>query len=277
MLTELKRNKRVTVGLSLILPLIIIATFAPFITPYDPFKQNFDRLLSAPSFDHPLGTDAFGRDILSRIIYGSRYALLIGVAAVSIQVVIGVTLGLFAGYYGGVIGSVIMRITDMMLSIPAMVLALAIAGFLGPGLRNIIIAVGIVGWSGYVRLVYGEVLSVKEEPYVEAIRAAGGANSYIILRHILPNVSSSLIIYITLSIPVAILWAAGLSFLGVGAQPPTPEWGAMLADGRALLRRAWWIGTFPGLAIMLTVLGFNFLGDGLRDALDPKMRRKVKV
>jgi peptide/nickel transport system permease protein len=270
------RNKLAIAGLLIVGVLVILAIFAPWIAPYDPFKQDYDVLFSSPSAEHLLGTDMYGRDVLSRIIHGTKYALLIGVAVVAIQVGIGVTLGLISGYFGGIVDSIIMRITDMMLAIPAMVLALAIAGFLGGGLRNVIIAVGAVGWRDYARLVRGEVLSVREEPYVEAARASGCSNSHIILHHILPNVSASLIVYITLSIPSAILWAAALSFLGLGAQPPTPEWGSMLADGRSFLRRAWWIGTFPGLAIMFTVLGFNFLGDGLNDVLNPKAQKTLR-
>jgi len=270
---RLSKNKLAVAGLLIVIFLVILAAFAPFIAPYDPLKQDYNALFSPPSAAHWLGTDMYGRDVLSRIIYGTKYALLIGVAVVSIEVIIGVSLGLIAGYYGGITETVIMRITDMMLAIPAMVLALAIAGFLGGGLRNVIIAVGAVGWRDYARLVRGEVLSVKREPYVEAARASGGSNLHIIMRHILPNITVSLIVYISLSIPSAILWAAALSFLGLGAQPPTPEWGSMLADGRSFLRRAWWIGTFPGLAIMFTVLGFNFLGDGLNDVLDPKTQR----
>jgi len=261
-------------GLFLIMSLSVLAVLASFIAPFDPFEQNYDSLLSPPSLAHLLGTDVYGRDVLSRIIYGTRYALLIGVAVVSLEVIIGVTLGLVAGFYGGIIESIVMRFTDMMLAIPAMVLALAIATFLGGGLRNVIIAVAAVGWREFARLVRGEVLSVREQVYVSAARAVGGSHFHIMLRHILPNVSASLIIYVTLTIPNAILWAAGLSFLGLGAQPPTPEWGAMLSDGRDFLTRAWWLGMFPGLAIMFTVLAFNFFGDGLNDALNPKLQRR---
>ncbi len=260
-------------GFLIVIFLLVLAAFAPFIAPKDPLKQDYSALFSPPSSKHWLGTDMYGRDILSRIIHGTKYALLVGVGVVAIQIAVGVSLGLVAGYYGGAIEAVIMRLTDMMLAIPAMVLALAIAGFLGGGLRNVIIAVGAVGWRDYARLVRAGVLSVREEPYVEAARACGGSNLHVIVHHILPNVSASLVVYITLAIPSAILWAAALSFLGLGAQPPTPEWGSMLADGRSFLRRAWWIGTFPGLAIMFTVLGFNFLGDGLNDVLNPKTQR----
>jgi len=245
-------------------------------TPYDPLKQNYDELLLPPSFSHPLGADQYGRDLLTRIIFGCRYTLLIGVAIVAIQLLIGVTLGLIAGYYGGIIESIIMRMTDVMLSIPSIVLAVTIAGFLGGGIQNVIIAVGVIGWRAYTRLVRGKVLSVKEEPFVEAAKAIGCGDLRIILRHILPHTLAPVIAYSSLSIAIAILWAAALSFLGLGAQPPTPEWGAMLADGREFMMDAWWIATFPGLAIMITVFGFSFFGDALSNALDPKMERRLR-
>jgi peptide/nickel transport system permease protein len=263
-------------GLVMILLIVFGAIFAPWLPLPDPNAQNYDELFSPPSLKHPLGTDQYGRDIFSRILHGSKYALLIGVVVVAIEVIIGVTLGLFAGYYGGLTETLIMRMTDVMLSIPAMVLALAIAGFLGGGLRNVIIAVGVIGWRGYARLIRSEVLSVREETFVEAAEASGCNDAYIMRRHILPNTFSSFLVYTTLQIPSAILWAAGLSFLGLGAQPPTPEWGAMLAGGRDFIRQAWWITTFPGLAIMVTVLSFNFLGDGLRDLLDPRTKSRME-
>lgn len=275
-LKRLTRNKMALFGMIMIVIIILSAILAPFLPLQDPNEQKYMELFSPPSFEHPLGTDQYGRDMLSRVIFGSRYALLIGVAVVSIEVIIGVTLGLVAGFYGGIIESVIMRITDVMLSIPAMVLALAIAGFLGGGLINVIIAVGIIGWRGYTRLIRGEVLSIREETYVEAANATGCGDLHIMRSHILPNTVSSFLVYTTLQIPTAILWAAGLSFLGLGAQPPTPEWGAMLAEGRDFIRQAWWITTFPGLAIMLTVLSFNFVGDGLRDLLDPRSKNRME-
>lgn len=262
-------------GMLMILIIILSAILAPFLPLQDPNEQKYMELFSPPSLDHPLGTDQYGRSMLSRVIFGSRYALLVGVAVVGIEVVIGVTLGLVAGFYGGIIETVIMRINDVMLSIPAMVLALAIAGFLGGGLINVIIAVGIIGWRGYTRLIRSEVLSIREETYVEAANATGCGDLHIMRSHILPNTVSSFLVYTTLQIPAAILWAAGLSFLGLGAQPPTPEWGAMLAEGRDFIRQAWWITTFPGLAIMLTVLSFNFVGDGLRDLLDPRAKSRM--
>lgn len=273
---RLKRDKAAIAGCVIIAALLILAIFASFTTPYDPLKQSYDELLLPPSFAHPLGTDQYGRDLLTRIIFGCRYALLIGVGVVTIQFIVGVTLGLIAGYYGGYIDSIIMRMTDVMLAIPSVVLAVAIAGFLGGGIQNVIIAVGAIGWRAYVRLVRAEVLSAKEETFVEAARAIGCGDLRIILRHILPHTLAPVIAYTSLSVAVAILWAAALSFLGLGAQPPTPEWGAMLADGREFMMDAWWIATFPGIAIMITVLGFNFFGDALRNALDPKMERGVR-
>jgi len=272
MLKRLKRHKLATVGAVIIISLILIAILAPFICPYNPLKQNYDELLLPPSTKHWLGTDDLGRDILSRIIHGSRYALLIGVAIVMIEMAIGVTLGLIAGYYGGIIDTAIMRFVDIMLSLPMLVLGLAIAGALGGGLLNVILAIGVIGWVEFSRLIRGEVLSVRASTFVEAARATGTSNFRILIRHILPNTVASIIVLATLMIPDAILTSAALSFLGIGAQPPTPEWGLILSSGRNYLSTAWWIATFPGLAIMLTVLGFNFFGDGLRDALEPKLR-----
>lgn len=275
MLKRLKRHRLATAGVIIIVLLILIAVSAPFVSPYDPLKQNYDELLLPPSTQHWLGTDDLGRDMLSRIIYGSRYALLIGVAIVIIEMAIGVTLGLIAGFFGGFIDTAIMRFVDIMLSLPMLVLGLAIAGALGGGLLNVILAIGIIGWVQFSRLIRGEVLSVRISTFVEATRATGASNFRILIRHILPNTAASIIVLATLMIPDAILTSAALSFLGIGAQPPTPEWGLILSSGRNYLSTAWWIATFPGLAIMLTVLGFNFLGDGLRDALDPKLRGRT--
>lgn len=275
-LKRLKKDKGALAGLIIIVLIITSALFAPYLTPFNPLKQNYDELLSPPSARHPLGTDQYGRDMLTRILYGARYALLIGVSVVGIQLIVGVTLGLIAGYYGGVVESIIMRLTDVMLSIPSVVLAVTIAGFLGGGIQNVIIAVGAVGWREYTRLVRGQVLSAKEETFVEAARSVGCGDFRIMVYHIFPYTIGSVITYSTISVAVAILWAAALSFLGLGAQPPTPEWGAMLADGREFMMDAWWIATFPGLSIMITVIGFNFFGDALRNALDPKMDKILR-
>ncbi len=270
-LRRLRRDRASFVGLAIILALLFSAVLAPVFTAYDPIKQNLDEMLSSPSLKHPLGTDRYGRDVLTRIIYGCRYALIIGVGVVAIQLFVGVTLGLIAGYYGGITESIIMRFTDVILSIPSIVLAVTIAGFLGGGIQNVIIAIGAIGWRDYARLVRGEVLSAKERTFVEAARAVGCGHFRIMIHHILPHTVGPVIAYTAFAAGVAILWAAALSFLGLGAQPPTPEWGARLADGREEMRDAWWIATFPGLAIMVTVLGFNFFGNALRNALDPKI------
>ncbi len=267
---RLKRDRAAFVGTGIILVLVLGAVLAPVLTVYDPSKQNYNEMLSSPSLKHPLGTDRYGRDVLTRIVYGCRYALVIGVGVVAIQLFVGVTLGLIAGYYGGFMETVIMRFTDVILSIPSIVLAVTIAGFLGGGVQNVIIAIGAIGWRDYTRLVRGEVLSAKERTFVEAARAVGCGHLRIMIHHILPHTVGPVIAYTAFAAGVAILWAAALSFLGLGAQPPTPEWGAMLADGREEMRDAWWIATFPGLAIMVTVLGFNFFGNALRNALDPK-------
>lgn len=271
---RMKRDKAAMAGTVIIGALILVAILAPWLTSYDPVRQNYDELLMPPSLEHPLGTDQYGRDLLTRILFGCRYAIIIGVGVVCIQLVIGVILGLAAGYYGGMLEMLIMRLTDVMLSIPSVVLGVTIAGFLGGGIQNVIIAVGAIGWRAYTRLVRAEVLSLKQETFVESARAVGCSQLRIILRHILPYTLGPVIAYSSLAVAIAILWAAALSFLGLGAQPPTPEWGAMLADGREYMMDAWWIATFPGIAIMITVLGFNFFGDALRNALDPKLERK---
>jgi len=254
---------------------VLIAIFAPWIAPFDPLKQNYDELLQCPSRQHLMGTDALGRDLFSRVVYGSRYALMIGVAVVLLELAIGASLGFIAGYFGGIWGSVIMRLVDMVLSIPTLVLAMAIAGAFGGGLWVMVVAIAVAGWGQFARLVRAQVLSLKEVAFVEAARALGASHLRIIARHLLPNSMGPVLVYTTLYVPAAILWSAALSFLGLGAQPPTPEWGAIIADGRGFISFAWWISTFPGLAIMITTLGFNFLGDGLRDALDPKFERQL--
>lgn len=272
-LRRLARSKLAVVGSVYIALLLLIAVIAPVIVPQDPMAQNYGMVNQAPSLAHPFGTDNYGRDVFSRVLYGTRYALFLGVVIVGIQSIIGVGLGLVAGYYGGYVESVIMRIVDISLSIPGIVLALAVAGLLGGGFVPLIVAVSLVGWRGFTRIVRGDVKSIMEENYIEAAKASGLPDRRIILRHILPNVSSSIIVYATLTMPTVILWSAALSFLGMGVHPPTPEWGALIADGRGDLQSAWWISTFPGFAIMATIIAFNAVGDGLRDALDPKQGR----
>jgi peptide/nickel transport system permease protein len=270
---RIMQNRFAVFGLFVVILLLFTAAFADFIAPYEPAEQNYQALKEPPSLSHPFGTDTYGRDVFSRVVYGTRYAVFLGVVIVGIEMLLGVTLGLIAGYYGGYTESLIMRLVDIALSMPALVLALAIAGMLGGGLFPLIVAVSLVGWRGFARLVRGDVKSVMEEEYIDSANAAGLSDFRTITRYVLPNAASSIIVYATLTIPTVILWSAGLSFLGMGVQPPAPEWGAILAAGRGELTDAWWIATFPGLAIMVTVIGFNGLGDGLRDALDPRQVR----
>ncbi|MDR7426302.1 MAG: ABC transporter permease [Armatimonadota bacterium] len=272
-LRRMGRSRLTVAGLVVVLGIVIAALLAPIIAPYDPVALDIEALLVPPGRAHPLGTDELGRDILSRIVFGARYALLIGVAVVLIEAVIGIVLGSCAAYFGGWLDVVLMRIVDIMLAVPTLVLALAIAGVLGGGLGNMILAIGVTGWREFARLMRGQVLVIRTSTYVEAARALGGRDLRILVRHILPNALGTIIVFTTLEMPTALLWAASLSFLGLGAQPPTPEWGAMVAEGRGFIGQAWWVSTFPGLAIMTTVLGFNFLGDGLRDMLDPRTAR----
>jgi peptide/nickel transport system permease protein len=271
-LKRLARSKSALLGMIIIVLVILCAILAPVISPYDPIKQSFIKQLRPPSAEFLLGTDEFGRDILSRLLYGSRIALLVGLLADSIALVLGVGLGLVAGYYGGLVDSLVMRLMDIMLAFPYLLLAMMVVAVLGPSLTNAMIAIGIVYTPQYARLVRGTVLSIKEKEYVEAARVVGARPRRVMGRHIVPHCFAPIIVMATLAIGSAIVETAGLSFLGLGAQPPTPEWGAMLATGRTQMLTSPWIATFPGLAILVTVLGFNLLGDGLRDALDPYLR-----
>ncbi len=268
--SELRNNKLALFGMIIIFVLVFIAIFAPFIAPHDPVDQELKKRLSPPSSEYPLGTDHLGRCILSRLLYGARISLPIAVMVVGITFAIGVTTGAISGYLGGIADEIIMRIVDVFLTFPGLILALGIIAALGPGLFNAMIALVIVGWAGYTRIVRGSVLAVKEKEFVEGARGLGASDSYILVRHILPNVIAPVIPMAMLGMGYVILAVAGLSFLGLGAQPPTPEWGAMLNDGRVFMRSAPQLMIFPGLAIMITVLAFNFLGDGLRDVLDPR-------
>ncbi|RMF85489.1 MAG: ABC transporter permease [Nitrospinota bacterium] len=271
---RLVRSKAALLGFFLVSLLVLVAIFAPFLAPYDPIEQHFVQQLLPPSWEHPLGTDEFGRDILSRILYGARIALFVGLLADGIGLVLGVILGLVSGYYGGVVDSLIMRLIDILLAFPYLLLAMLIVAILGPGLTNAMIAIGIVYIPPYARLVRGSVLSIKETEYVSAAQAAGAGDFRILLRHVLVNSLAPIIVQATLTIGWAIVETAGLGFLGLGAQPPTAEWGAMLSGGRDYMLEAPWIATFPGLAIVVTVIGFNLMGDGLRDVLDPKLKER---
>ncbi|MBM3449458.1 MAG: ABC transporter permease [Armatimonadetes bacterium] len=267
----LMRNRSAKVGAIVLAIVICASVFAPFVAPRDPIDVVGDRRIEAPSLEFPMGTDTLGRDNLSRVIYGGRISLRLGLISVGIAAVTGTGLGLVSGYYGGWTDNVIMRFVDILLAFPSILLALMIVYVLGPGTNNLMIAVGLSAMPGYARVVRGSVLSARELTYVEAARALGVGNRRIVLRHILPNVLSPVLVLSTLGMASAILAAAGLSFLGFGATPPTPEWGVMVNEGRPHLVQAWWMTTFPGLAMMITVLGFNLFGDGLRDALDPSL------
>jgi peptide/nickel transport system permease protein len=253
--------------------LILCAIFADFIAPYPYDFQDYESAMLFPSLKHPMGTDNFGRDIFSRVIYGARISLYIGLASLSGGAVIGCVLGSLAGYFGGLTDAIIMRIIDILMSIPRTVLAISIATTLGTGLTNAVIAVALSSVPGFVRVVRASTMAVKEQEYVTAARAIGCGNLRIIFRHIFPNVLAPVIVQATLGIGTAIILAASLSFLGLGIQPPNPEWGAMLAVARSFIRDQWYMVAFPGLAIMLTVLSLNLFGDGLRDALDPRLKK----
>ncbi|MGD8520409.1 MAG: ABC transporter permease [Desulfobacterales bacterium] len=269
---KLKRNRVALVGGVLILVYVLSALFAPVLFPGNPSAPNLINSLETPTLKDPLGTDELGRSILGRIIYGSRISLIIAVGVVFVGIVFGIPLGLISGYYGGKIDFGIQRITDTMLAFPGFLLALALVSVLGVGIKNTVISIGISMVPLYIRLVRGCVLSVREEDYVEAARAVGTRDVIILSRHILPNVMVPITVQTSLSMGTAILFAAGLGFLGIGVQPPTPEWGAMLGSARSYLFHAPHVATFPGIAIFLAVLSFNLLGDGLRDALDPRFK-----
>lgn len=270
---QLRRNRTALAGAIILALEIMLAVGAPVFARYDPIEQDYSVALQGPTHAHLFGTDDVGRDLLSRVMYGARISLSVGLIAVGIGSSIGVILGVVAGFYGGVIDTLLLRFMDVLLAFPGILLALAVVAVLGPGLYNVMIAVGFGGIPAYTRLARASTLSVRERDYVLAARAIGCPNRRIMGRYILPNVIPPVIVLATLGIAGAILTAAGLSFIGVGAQPPSPEWGAMLSLGRQYLQRAWWVTVFPGLAIMLTVLSVNMVGDALRDALDPKLRR----
>ncbi len=275
---QLRKSATATLGVIIILCFVGASVFAPYLAPYDPGKPHLDRRFSAPTLGrdvvHPhfLGTDQLGRDLLSRIIYGSRISLIVGVCAVSIACTIGVAMGLISGFFGGAADTIIMRVVDTILAIPKVMLYVALFGVFGSNLIVLIGILGVLRWTTYARVVRGEVMSLKNREYVEAARAIGQNQLKILLRHILPNVAASIIILATLEIAVVIVVESSMSFLGLGVQPPTVTWGQMLSDGRAYVGSAWWIATFPGIAITTSVLGIIFVGDWLRDVLDPKLR-----
>ena len=272
---NLKRNKMALFGLIILVIIVLLAIFADQIANYDQvvIKQNLKMRLKPPSAQHWLGTDEFGRDIFARLIHGARVSLKVGLIAVGIAIVVGGFLGAIAGYYGDKLDNVIMRVMDIFLAVPSILLAIAIVSALGPNLLNLMIAVSISSIPRYARIVRASVLSIRDQEFVEAARAIGAGDARIIFRHIIPNSLAPVIVQGTLGVANAILSTAGLSFIGLGIHPPAPEWGSMLSGGRQYLRYAWWVTTFPGVAIMITILSLNLLGDGLRDALDPRLKQ----
>lgn len=274
MANRLRRNPSAMAGAVILTVMIFLAVFAPVLAPYDPIDQDSQAIRAEPSRDHFFGADTFGRDVFSRVLYGGRKSLPIGLVAVGIAAIVGVTTGLAAGYYGRWFDTIIMRFVDLMLALPGILLALSLVAILGSSLFNLMLAVGIAAIPEYTRVVRGTVLSARETEYVTAARVSGARDTAIMFKHILPNVLPPVIVLATLGIAGAIILGSTLSFLGLGIKPPTAEWGNMLSDGRSMMRNFWWVSFFPGLAIMLTVLAINLLGDGLRDALDPRMRRR---
>ena len=278
LLRRLVRRRTALFGMLVVLGVLLAALFAPLVSPFDPLEQDIGQRLREPGWQdaqghlHPLGTDHLGRDILSRIVFGSRIALMVGLAAVAISGLLGMFIGLIAGYFGGRVDDFLMRLADIQLAFPFILLAIAVIGVLGPSLRNIIIVIGVSSWVVYARVVRGEVLSIREREYVQAAIALGSQHWRVLRHHVLPNTFTPWLVVATLDMARVIVIESALSFLGLGVQPPTPTWGGMLADGRVYLSTAWWLATFPGLAILITVLGINLFGDGLRDTLDPRLK-----
>ncbi len=269
----LLRNALTVIGLIVLACFVLAAILAPTLSPHDPLATALAENLRPPSAGHPLGTDQLGRDLLSRILHGARLSLTVGLVVVSLAGIAGVVTGLAAGFWGGLLDDVLMRLTDVFLAFPSLILAMAIAAALGPSLFNVMVAIAAVTWPIYARLTRGQVLALRERPFIEAALAIGVPGSRLLWRHLLPNVISPLLVQASFDLGAAILAAAGLSFIGFGAQPPTPEWGVMISEGRNYIATQWWLSTFPALAILLVVTGFNLLGDGLRDLLDPHTRR----
>lgn len=267
------KNKMAVLGAAVIIVIIIAAIFAPFISPHNPYKVDFKFQFQKPDSSYLVGTDMYGRDVLSRIIYGSRVSLLIGLIPTLISMVIGTVIGIIAGYYGGRVDFVLMAISDMVLSFPSILLAMVVMYTLGAGLLNIFIALSVIGWAGTARVVRSQTMSIKNREFVEAARAMGVRDRTIMARHIFPNCIPQLLVLFTLNIPSSILSEASLSFLGIGAQPPASSWGLMVSEGKEYLFNAPWVTIAPGVAILIIVLAFNFLGDGLRDVLDPYLKQ----
>lgn len=275
LLRRILRSRSLLIGGGIVLFVVLVAIFGPMLAPFDPDQIGSGRRLAVPGGKFLLGTDEFGRDILSRVIFGARYTLYIGVVAVSIGLVCGVAIGATAAYAGGWFGSLLMRIIDLLYTFPDVLIALGLVAFLGPNLTNAMIAVGISAIPYYARVTYGVVLAERQKPYVDAAQVVGAGHVRVVLRHLMPNVLPPMIVVASLGFSAAVLSAAALSFLGLGAQPPTPEWGLMLSTGRNYITRAPWLVVGPGMAIFVTVMAFNLFGDGLRDLLDPRQRRRT--
>jgi peptide/nickel transport system permease protein len=270
--TRLKRNQMAMTGLAMVLGLFVVSVFAPWLAPYDPNLIDLKQVLMPPSSDHYLGTDTLGRDVLSRIIFGSRVSLKVGFVAVGLATLIGLLIGALAGYYGGWVDSALMRLVDLMLCFPAFFLILAVIAVLEPSIWNIMVVIGLTGWMGVARLVRAEFLSLREREFVTAARALGAGDTRLILRHMLPNALAPVMVSATLGVAGAILTESALSFLGLGVQPPTPSWGNILTAGKDNIEIAWWLSVFPGLAILVTVMSYNLLGEGIREAIDPRLK-----
>lgn len=275
-LSKINNNILLFIGSFIVLFFMLIAIFAPFIATYDPAMTNLDAIFLSPNNIYFFGTDAMGRDVFSRVVYGARISLFVGFIAVGISLVIGVILGLISGYFGKIVDSIIMRFTDIMLCFPAFFLILAVIAFLKPSIINVMVVIGVTGWMGVARLVRAEVMSVKNREYIIAARLQGISHIKIMFKHILPNVISPVFVSATLGVASAILLESSLSFLGLGVLPPTPSWGNILTEGQNNIINAWWLSFFPGIAILLTALGYNLLGEGLRDNLDKKNKQNIK-
>lgn len=271
-LRRLSRNPLAMAGAAVVLFFCVLALFPSLVSSHDPNRINILKILEPPSRAHPLGTDDLGRDVLARMLHGARISLSVGFVAESIAIGIGLVVGLLSGYYGGKVDSLLMRFVDIMLCFPTFFLILAVIAFIGPSIWNIMLIIGVTGWMGVARLVRAETLSLKERDFVAAARAQGAGTARILFRHILPNTLAPVLVAATLGVAGAILVESGLSFLGIGVQPPTPSWGNILTSGKDNIEFAWWLSLFPGLAIFLTVLGYNLLGEGIRDAVDPRLK-----
>jgi peptide/nickel transport system permease protein len=272
LLRRITKHNLALIGLIILIPMFLCAIFAPIISPHDPVEPDLKNILVGPSWSHPFGTDTLGRDVFSRVIYGSRISLLVGFVSVGIATLIGILIGSVSGYSGGIVDEIIMRFVDLMMCFPTFFLILAVIALLEPSIWNIMIVIGLTTWMGIARLVRAEILSIKNKEYVLAAKAMGFSKSRIIFRHVLPNAVSPVYVVATLGIGGAILIESALSFLGIGVQPPTPSWGNILTQAKDNIEVAWWLSLYPGIAIFLTVMGYNLLGEGLRDVFDPRRR-----